>query len=301
MAEGGYLEGILDFDDSEFCDSNLINNQQSSRITEVPINRKDSLGKKRSSEKEELEQVIKTGTSLLQEVVADVSHLKGTKDILEKQVEEAYAQINTANDTIESIKQNELKDLEDALETGLPAQQMTITQSSSEASMRSREIGADIVDAAKKINEMKEGTEHFIDAQKEIKEEVESLRSKIEVDLKFTKNKVTEMERKNSELSLSVQTKEKEIQKMTERLKEIQKLKLKQTEQLKELQNSWAQYDEQNDQSGKKSETGDDERSADEVLTIIKNHHENVLTEFDVMMQEAISKRQKNKAKHPKM
>lgn len=301
MAEGGYLEGILDFDDSEFCDTNLLTPQQSSPRTKVSINRKDSLGRKISSDKEELEQVIKTGTSLLQEVVADVSQLEGTKDILEKQVQEAYAQINTANDTIESIKQNELKDLENALEKGLPAQQMTITKSSSEASMRSREIGADIDDAAKKINEMKEGTEHFIDAQKEIKEEVESLRSKIEVDLKYTKNKVTEMERKNSELSLSVQTKEKEIQKMTERLKEIQKLKLQQTEQLKELQNSWAQYDEQNDQSGMKSETGDGGRSADEVLTIIKNHHENVLSEFDVMMQEAISKREKNKAKHPKV
>ena len=162
-------------------------------------------------------------------MISETERLERSRDDLQEQVKETYVRIKAENDAIEEIKQSGMKDLAEA--ESLKAQARILNCELDRCEQLKNERGETIKDlysevAYKKIlisnlqndkksltegevpvtdnslvDQVKEGTEHFSETQREIKDGVITIKDKIEDDLKFTKDKVSEMEKKNSELT----------------------------------------------------------------------------------------------------
>ena len=191
--------------------------------------------------------------------MSKTARMENTRDDLRNQIKENNARIKAEDDAIEEIKQSGMKDLAEA--ESLKAQARILNCELDRCEQLKNERGETIKDlysevAYKKIlisnlqndkksltglmiegevpvtdnslvDQVKEGTEHFSETQREI-----TIKDKIEDDLKFTRDKVSEMEKKNSELTKTLLTKDKEIQNMSSRLKDVQALKITQSKQL---------------------------------------------------------------------
>jgi hypothetical protein len=282
---------------------------------------------------------------------------------LQEQVKETYVRIKAENDAIEEIKQSGMKDLAEA--ESLKEQARILTCELDRCEQLKMERGETIKDlysevAYKKIlvsnlqndkkslsglmsegevlvthnsldDQVKEGTEQFSEAQREVTDGVKPIKHKIEDDLKFTKDKVSEMEKKNSELTKTVLTKEKEIQNMSSRLKDVQALKIKQNKQLEELQDCFDKLGEQTviernknralsapdieqivdnsketestkgdgmtDLSKLKDDIKESNDSHEGTLSLIRQHHTEVLSDFDKQIQAARRKKPKQESK----
>ena len=111
-----------------------------------------------------------------------------------------------------------------------------------------------------------------------------------------TRNAIFKMEKANSEMTENVMTKAKEIQDMTSRLKKEKELKMKRTKQLEEIQNSFdklgdAKETESSNLDGiidiTKLKGDPDEYNFfhEETLSKIRQHHEDVLSDFERQLQ----------------
>ena len=168
-------------------------------------------------------------------------------------------------------------------------------------------------------DEVKKEAEDLYEVQQEIKDGALIIKHKLEEDLKLTKDTVSDMEKKNLELTENVLSKEKEIQNMRSRLKDVQALKIKQNKQLEELQSCFDKLGEQTAierNKNRASSTPDIELIANDTketestkidgkidlstlkddmkesnvthegaLSLIKQHHNDVLSDFDKQMQ----------------
>eukprot|EP00090_Calanus_glacialis_P007236 TRINITY_DN15687_c0_g1_i1.p1 TRINITY_DN15687_c0_g1~~TRINITY_DN15687_c0_g1_i1.p1 ORF type:complete len:460 (-),score=133.39 TRINITY_DN15687_c0_g1_i1:62-1372(-) len=311
------------------------------------------------AEKNALILAFQSGRSLVQGVISETERLERSRDDLQEQVKETYVRIKAENDAIEEIKQSGMKDLAEA--ESLKAQARILNCELDRCEQLKNERGETIKDlysevAYKKIlisnlqndkksltegevpmtdnslvDQVKEGTEHFSETQREIKDGVITIKDKIEDDLKFTRDKVSEMEKKNSELTKTLLTKDKEIQNMSSRLKDVQALKIKQNKQLEELQNCFEKLGEQTaiernknrahsapdiehiandtketestkldgktDLSKLKDDMKESNDTHEETLSLIRQHHTEVLTDFDNQIQAARRKKPKQETK----
>ena len=175
-------------------------------------------------------------------------------------------------------------------------------------------------DEEAKMDEVMEEAEQVHEFQKEVTDEELALQRKIEEDLRVTKVQVIAMEQRNSDLNDTVLTKEREIQSMTSRLKDVRALKEKQTKQLEELQSHFDKLGEQTalernrkhrdlhtpeieqmvnesrevntakvnaitDISQLKDAMKDSNASHEGTLSLIRQHHSEILSDFDKQMQ----------------
>merc|ERR1712072_1386315 len=87
--------------------------------------------------------------------------------------------------------------------------------------------------------------EDSLEREKKTKSDVEKLKRKVEGDLKLTQEAVSDLERVKSELSQTVQRKEKEIGSMSAKIEDEQTLGGKYSKQIKELQTRLEELDEE--------------------------------------------------------
>ena len=102
------------------------------------------------------------------------------------------------------------------------------------------------------------------------------------------------MENINSEMTESVMTKAKEIQDMTSILKKVKEETMKRTKQLEEIQNSFDKLDDTKENSNVdgiidltnlKDDLDEFTVSHEEALSKIRQHHEDVLFDFERQLQ----------------
>merc|ERR1739845_197574 len=87
--------------------------------------------------------------------------------------------------------------------------------------------------------------EDSLEREKKTKSDVEKLKRKVEGDLKLTQEAVSDLERVKSELSQTVQRKEKELASMGAKIEDEQTLGGKYSKQIKELQTRLEELDEE--------------------------------------------------------
>ena len=235
---------------------------------------------------------------------------------LQRQVNETNAKIKAENDVLEELKQSEKKSL--AEREILKEQARTLNcqlERYEELKKKRDEMIKKVMNVQKEkedlvgqtnndeflpdhiiINEVKKEADHFCEIQGEIQDSVITLRHNIKDELKATRNAVFEMEKVNSEMTENVMTKAKEIQDMTSRLKKVKELKMKRTKQLEEIQNSFdklgdaketgsSNVDDIIDLTKLNDDPGEYDYSHEETLSKIRQHHEDVLSDFERQLQ----------------
>merc|ERR1711892_1097202 len=393
MAEGGYSEGILDFElditnfvmggqqeidqdnkvkvDSGKTDDNssgserkkdekeslldhLTNQLEAFSVPEKQIippfdleraNRDLDAVKKEHmklvGEKNALIQALKAGTDKVEGVIADTLELERSRDVLQGQVEATYAQVQVESAAIDELKEAAKKDLAESeclkeqsrlLNIELERNVMLEMRKESMIKILYSEVATkkvivsnllrekELNDEEAKMDEVMEEAEQVHEFQKEVTDEELALQRKIEEDLRVTKVQVIAMEQRNSDLNDTVLTKEREIQSMTSRLKDVRALKEKQTKQLEELQSHFDKLGEQTalernrkhrdlhtpeieqmvnesrevntakvnaitDISQLKDAMKDSNASHEGTLSLIRQHHSEILSDFDKQMQ----------------
>jgi hypothetical protein len=287
----------------------------------------------------------------------ETTRMENKKDDLQNQIKENNARIEVENDAIAEIKQSSLNDLAETESLKEKARILheeldrceelemkrgeTIKDLHSEVTYK-RGLISNLQRDNKSLcmmmnkdevlvtensldDEVKKEAENFYEVQQEIKDGALIIKHKLEDDLKLTKDTVSEMEKKNLELTENVLNKEKEIENMRSRLKDVQALKIKQNKQLEELQSCFDKLGEQtaiernknralstpdieliaNDTKETKSNKSDgridlstlqDDMKESNVtheraLSFIRQHHDDVLSDFDKQMQAAVKRK----------
>jgi len=292
-------------------------------------------------EKNALIQALKAGTDKVEVVIADTLELERSRDVLQGQVEATYAQVQVESAAIAELKEAGKKDLAESeclkeqsrlLNIELERNVMLEMKKESMIKILYSEVATkkvivsnllrekELNDEEAKMDEVMEEAEQFHEFQKEVTDEELALQRKIEEDLRVTKVQVIAMEQRNSDLNDTVLTKEKEIQSMTSRLKDVRALKEKQTKQLEELQSHFDKLGEQTalernrkhrdlhtpeieqmvnesreantakvnaitDISQLKDAMKDSNASHEGTLSLIRQHHSEILSDFDKQMQ----------------
>merc|ERR1712142_363267 len=248
-------------------DEEKTKNCEHHHITEVDIERINAelnvvkeAHKKLLEEKNALIESLQSGTSMVQGVMEEAEELERKRDELQNQVKATCAQLRLETEAIQEIKESTNKDLTESENLKEQARLLNVeVERNKRLKMKKEQMIKGLYSeystkniivsnllrqkelAAKDngiVNVLDKAAD-FCELQEEIKQEALAIQNTIEDDLKLTRNQVHEMETVNSELTKTVMTKEKEIQSMTERLKEVQEKKMKQTKKLEDLQHTF--------------------------------------------------------------
>ena len=252
--------------------------------------------------------------NILQDVISKTESLENMNNDLQRQVNETNAKIKAENEALDELKQSEKKSLAENEILKEHARTLNCQLERYEELKKKRdEMIKKVMNVQKEkeelsgltnndeflpdhiiINEVKKEADHFCEIQGEIQDSVSTLRHNIKDELKATRNAVFEMEKVNSEMTESVMTKAKEIQDMTSRLKKVKELKMERTKQLEEIQNSFDKLDDTKENSNVdgiidltnlKDDLDELTVSHEEALSKIRQHHEDVLFDFERQLQ----------------
>ena len=248
--------------------------------------------------------------NILQDVISKTERLENMNNDLQSQVNETNAKIKAENDAHEELKQSEKKSLAENEILKEHARTLNCQLERYEELKKKRdEMIKKVMNVQTEkaelsglttndeflpdhiiINEVKKEADHFCEIQGEIQDSVITLRHNIKDELKATRNAVFEMEKINSKMTESVMTKA--IQDMTSRLKKVKEMKMKRTKQLEEIQNSFdklgdaketgsSNVDDIIDLTKLNDDPGEYDYSHEETLSKIRQHHEDVLSDFE--------------------
>ena len=262
-------------------------------------------------------------------MISETASLENTRIELQNQVIEKQAQVKAETDAIEELKQSGKKSLAEndilkeharslkceleryeELKKKRDSMFKEVMNHEFKAQKEKQDLfvptnGDKLNSDPSMIDEVKREADYFCEIQGEIKDGAITMQHKIEDDLKATRNAVFDMEKINSKMTESVKNKAKEIQDMTSRLKKVKEMKMKRTKQLEEIQNSFgdaqdtgsSNVDSIIDLTNLKDDPDEFTVSHEETLSKIRQHHEDVLSDFERQLHAVKGKKQRPEKK----
>merc|ERR1739848_646159 len=227
------------------------------------------------AEKQELELALNSGGSAVQDIIDKTNRMEGIKNDVQKQVDDTNKRIQVEKDTIHGISmsgakvsadacrlRDEIKDMENVAEKceedkcskdnqirtlreEIAHQEELISKMQKEETQSMEDRSNHLSKVKGKLEQSLDECEDALEREKKAKSDVEKIKRKVEGDLKLTQEAVSDLERIKSELSQTVQRKEKETASMGAKIEDEQTLGSKYTRQIKELRGRLEEVDEE--------------------------------------------------------
>merc|ERR1712117_334214 len=192
---------------------------------------------KLSAEKNELVLALQSGGSAVQEIIDKTTRLENARNDLQKQVDQTNQRIKGEDDTIAGIEQAGNKVTSEATRLRDEIKNLEAVIEKCEDDKMTKVKG--------KLEQSLDECEDALEREKKSKGDVEKIKRKIEGDLKLTQEAAADLERINSELSQTVQRKEKEVSSIAAKIEDEQTLGSKYSKQVKELTTRVDELDEE--------------------------------------------------------
>merc|ERR1719391_445294 len=234
------------------------------------------------AEKNELQGVLASGGSAVQDIINKTERLEAAKAEVEKQVNDTNKRIKGEEELIHGIEQsgvkvtadaNRLRDTIKTLEANcekceedkstkdnqihtLQEELISKLQKEKKGAGEGRQKAEEDIQAMEdrcnhlskvkgKLEQSLDETEDALEREKKSKGDVEKLKRKIEGDLKLTQEAVSDLDRIKADLAAALQRKEKELMSMSAKIEDEGTLGSKYNKQVKELQSRIEELDEE--------------------------------------------------------
>merc|ERR1739848_841808 len=179
-------------------------------------------------------------------VMADADKLKGDIKVMESNMEACEEDRATKDGQIRTLKEEIAHQEELVAKLTKEKRNIGDSRQKTEEDIQAMEDKSNHPNKVKaKLEQSLDECEDSLEREKKAKSDVEKIKRKVEGDPKLTQEAVSDLERIKSELSQTVQRKEKELASMSAKIEDEQTLGSKYSRQIKELQSRLEEVDEE--------------------------------------------------------